>query len=122
MNLHVLFPLIFFITITVSCSKEENKTTQIEGTLIRVNHYKEDCVGLVEQKCFLVQQEDAFGSYNWTFFYDDMVGFTFIAGFIYDLDVKIEERNPIPQDIGKYSYTLVKVLSKQKAGDSLNIN
>jgi hypothetical protein len=122
MNPHVLFPLIFFITITVSCSKEENKTTQIEGTLIRVNHYKEDCVGLIEQECFLVQQEDAIGSDNWTFFYDDIVGFTFIAGFIYDLDVKIEERNPIPQDIGKYSYTLVKVLSKQKAGDSLNIN
>jgi hypothetical protein len=122
MNPHVLFPLIFFITITVSCSKEENKTTQIEGTLIRVNHYEEDCVGLIEQECFLVQQEDAIGSDNWTFFYDDIVGFTFIAGFIYDLDVKIEERNPIPQDIGKYSYTLVKVLSKQKAGDSLNIN
>lgn len=122
MNLHVLFPLIFFITITVSCSKEENKTTQIEGTLIRVNHYKEDCVGLIEQECFLVQQEDAIGSDNWTFFYDDIIGFIFIAGFIYDLDVKIEERNPIPQDIGKYSYTLVKVLSKQKAGDSLNIN
>ncbi len=122
MNLHVLFPLIFFITITVSCSKEENKTTQIEGTLIRVNHYKEDCVGLIEQECFLVQQEDAIGSDNWTFFYDDIVGFTFIAGFIYDLDVKIEERNPIPQDIGKYSYTLIKVLSKQKAEDSMNIN
>ena len=112
MNLHVLFPLIFFITITVSCSKEENKTTQIEGTLIRVNHYKEDCVGLIEQECFLVQQEDAIGSDNWTFFYDDIVGFTFIAGFIYDLDVKIEERNPIPQDIGKYRYTLIKVISQ----------
>lgn len=122
MNPHVLFPLIFFITITVSCSKEENKTTQIEGTLIRVNHYKEDCVGLIEQECFLVQQEDAIGSDNWTFFYDDIVGFTFIAGFIYDLDVKIEERNPIPRDIGKYSHILIKVLSKQKAVDSMNIN
>lgn len=122
MNPHVLFPLIFFITITVSCSKEENKTTQIEGTLIRVNHNKEDCVGLIEQECFLVQQEDAIGSDNWTFFYDDIVGFTFIAGFIYDLDVKIEERNPIPRDIGKYSHILIKVLSKQKAVDSMNIN
>ena len=121
MNPHVLFPLIFLIITTASWSKEENNTLQIEGTLIRVNHYKKDCVGLIEQECFLVQQEDAIGCDNWSFFYDDIIGFTFIDGFIYDLHVKIEARNPIPQDIGKYRYTLIKVLSKQKVEDSMDI-
>ena len=58
---------------------------------------------------------DAIGSENWTLFYDEIEGFDFIPGFVYDLEVSITERNPVPQDVGKYKYTLIKEIRRTAA-------
>ena len=106
-----LFSSLFLMTCT---SKIEDDPIISEGTLIRVNHYTENCIGFIEQKCYLVQEGDAIGTENWSLFYDEIEGFEFVPGYIYDLDVNILERNPAPQDIGKYRYILIQVLSKKE--------
>ena len=98
-------------------SKIEDYPILPEGTLIRVNHYQENCTGFIQQKCYLVQEGDAIDTENWSLFYDEIEGFEFVPGFIYDLYVNIIERNPVPQDIGKYRYVLIQILSKKEVND-----
>ena len=98
----------------IFCSKDLT-TGETEGILIRINSYTQSCQGLIEQQCYLVQQGDAIGSENWALFYDEIEGFDFIPGFVYDLEVSITERNPVPQDVGKYKYTLIKEIRRTAA-------
>jgi hypothetical protein len=98
-------------------SKIEDNSMIPEGTLIRVNHYQEKCTGFIQQKYYLVQEGDGIDIENWSLLYDEIEDFKFILGYIYDLDVNIIERNPVPQDIGKYRYVLIQVLSKKEVND-----
>ena len=105
----LLLSLFFFI----SCSESSIETeTEIEGTLFRVNSYTESCQGFILQECLLIQRGEAIGTQDWTYLYEGINGFDFVPGFIYTLDVKITERNPPPQDVGKYEYTLIKIIEK----------
>ena len=105
--------LILFLLLLFSCTKSEIDTEPtIEGTLIRINSYTETCQGFIEQTCLLVQTGEAIGTDVWTYFYDGINGFEYVPGFIYDLDVKITERNHVPQDVGRYEYTLIKEISR----------
>ena len=52
---------------------------------------------------------------NWEFFFDPIEGFDtqYEEGFIYQLDVKVEMLENVPQDASAAKYTLIKVISKE---------
>ena len=65
-----------------------------------------------ERDCLMEYNED---SGRWEFFYESIQGFDFEPGFIYTLEVRLEDRGPYIQDVGRYAYHLVKVIEKKKA-------
>ena len=80
-------------------------------TLI-IGPYTETCQGFIEQQCYLEFNEE---SQNWEFFYDNIQGLDFEPGYIYTLKVRLEDRGTEIQDVGRYAYHLVEVLSKEEA-------
>ena len=57
---------------------------------------------------------------RWHFFYDGIQGFAFEPGYIYTLEVRLEENDPGYQDVGKYSYHLITIVDKVKAPDDFD--
>jgi hypothetical protein len=70
-----------------------------------------------ERDCLMEYNED---SGRWEFFYESIQGFDFEPGFIYILQVRLEDRGPYIQDVGRYAYHLVKIIAKQKAPDDFS--
>lgn len=68
-----------------------------------------DCVGVAPQKCMLVRES---ADEEWTFFYDQIVGFEFEPGFEYELLVTETEVDNPPADASSIQVTLVEVVSK----------
>ena len=62
-----------------------------------------DCMGLVPQKCLVVNGEYLYGSIQ---------DFSFEEGYLYEVKVKKRENQDPPQDASKYSYELIEILSK----------
>jgi len=79
---------------------------------ITIGPYIRRCQGFIEQDCFMEFNSD---SGAWEFFYDEIERFDFEPGFIYTLEVRLEDRGEGIQDVGRYSYHLVKVIEKQEA-------
>lgn len=72
---------------------------------------KEECVPcrrMIPQTCLLVKKGT---DKEYSLFYERIKGFDFVPGHQYVIDVKVEERNPAPQDLSKYIYTLEKIIS-----------
>ena len=70
-----------------------------------------------ERECLMEYNAD---SGRWEFFYDSIEGFDFEPGFIYTLEVRLEDRGTEIQDVGRYAYHLVKVIEKTKAPDDFS--
>ena len=98
--------ILIFLFLTVGCDRDGHIETLIIGP------YKVDCVGAFEQECYLEFNEE---SQRWEFFYENIQGFDFEPGYIYTLKVRLEDRGTDIQDVGRYAYHLVEVLSKEKA-------
>ena len=104
------FSLIFFI-ILQSCPPPERDDTRI--TRLLIESYTTECQGFILQECYLVKEGDAIQDGEWTYFYDTIEGFDYSPGFRYTIEVIKKERNPPPQDIGKYQYTFLNLISKK---------
>ena len=70
-----------------------------------------------ERDCLMEYNED---SGRWEFFYEGIQGFDFEPGFIYTLEVRLEDRGTEIQDVGRYAYHLVKIIEKKKAPDDFS--
>lgn len=107
---------LLFIIFTIGCSRDgtikpvPSADSHIE-TLI-IGPYTETCQGFIEQQCYLEFNEE---SQEWHFFYESIQGFDFEPGYIYTLKVRLEDRGTEIQDVGRYAYHLVEVLSKEEA-------
>ena len=93
-----------------ACGEEDTE-------IITLGPYTQRCQGFIEQDCFLVYNED---SSRWEFFYEAIQGFDFEPGFIYTLEVRLEDRGTEIQDVGRYAYHLVKIIEKKKAPDDFS--
>lgn len=51
----------------------------------------------------------------WHFFYEAIQGFDYEEGYIYTLKVSLHERPEGIQDVGRYAYRLIEILSKEEA-------
>ena len=81
--------------------------------IITIGPYIQRCYGAHgERDCLMEYNED---SGQWEFFYEGIQGFDFEPGFIYTLEVRLEDRGPDIQDVGQYAYHLVKIIEKKKA-------
>ena len=80
--------------------------------IITIGPYTETCQGFIEQQCYLEFNEE---SQEWEFFYENIQGFDFEPGFIWTLKVRLKDRGPGIQDVGRYAYHLVGVISKKEA-------
>ena len=82
-----------------------------------VGPYMVDCVGVAPQKCLQVKEkpED-----DWTLFYDQIEGFDYEEGFLYQLLVSVEEIENPPADASSLRYTLVKIVSQDRSLEGTN--
>ena len=106
---------LLLLSFTIGCGREGTikpgaSTDKIE-TLI-IGPYTETCQGFIEQQCYLEFNEK---SQAWEFFYESIQGFDFEPGYIYKLKVRLEDRGTEIQDVGRYAYHLVEVISKEEA-------
>ena len=98
--------ILILLYFTIGCDRDEHIETLIIGP------YTETCQGFIEQQCYLEFNEE---SQKWEFFYESIQGFDFEPGYIYTLKVRLEDRGTEIQDVGRYAYHLVEVLSKEEA-------
>ena len=103
---HLLSIILIFLFLTVGCGWDEHIETIIIGP------YKVDCVGAFKQECYLEFNEER---QRWEFFYEGIQGFDFEPGYIYTLKVRLEDRGTEIQDVGRYAYHLVEIISKEVA-------
>lgn len=100
------FIYIFLISIFMGCSK--NLKTEI----FYINSFKKDCVGVAPMSCLQIKKsEDS----NWENFYEKISGFNYVPGYMYKIEVEVEEteKENTPADKSIYSYKLKKVMSKE---------
>ena len=83
------------------------------GILV-IGPYTQTCQGFIEQTCFLEYNDD---SRQWEFFYEEIQGFDFEPGFLYTLEARLEDRGTDIQDVGRYAYHLVDVLSRREVSE-----
>lgn len=98
--------ILILLFLTIGCDRDEHIETLIIGP------YTQTCQGFIEQECYLEFNEE---SQRWEFFYENIQGFDFEPGYIYTLKVRLEDRGTEIQDVGRYAYHLVEVLSKEEA-------
>ncbi|MCG9972666.1 DUF4377 domain-containing protein [Christiangramia crocea] len=91
-----------------------------ENLDMRINHFKQTGVGEALQLVYLVQEDEAIGGEKWTYMYDEILGFEYEPGYIYDLKVRKETVENPPQDASSARYILISVRSKQKAPEGEN--
>lgn len=103
---YLLLSLITFTACTTS--------TKIMEETIWVNSYKTDCVGVGPMKCLLVQKGGEIEEDKWTNFYDQIEGFDYIPGYVYQLKIAVEDLDTVtlPADASSKKYKLLKILSK----------
>ncbi len=87
---------------------EANETAS-EPTTLYVGAELVDCVGEGPRQCMLVKQDP---NAEYEFFYDDIAGFEWEAGYEYELLVNISEVENPPADASSLRYELVEVVNK----------
>ena len=97
------------LLVLVGCDNSVRSTERTE--VITIGPYTKTCQGFIEQECFLIYNEER---QKWEFFYEGIEGFDFEVGFIYTLKVRLVDRGTEIQDVGRYAYHLVEVLSKEE--------
>ncbi len=109
---------LILLSLTIGCERETIGVGPLIGPgednieILIIGPYTQTCQGFIEQTCLLEFNEE---SERWEFFYEGIRGFDFKPGFIYRLKVSLYERPEGIQDVGRYEYRLVEVLSKEEA-------
>jgi len=90
----------------MGCSKN------VKTEIFYINSFKKDCVGVAPMSCLQIKKsEDS----NWENFYEKISGFNYVPGYMYKIEVEVEEteKENTPADKSIYSYKLKKVMSKE---------
>ncbi len=118
MRLLPIFALLF-----LSACGVDNPFSSVVGDkehieIITIGPYTERCHDAhFERDCLVKYNED---KGRWGFFYENIQGFDFEPGFIYTLEVRLEDRGTEIQDVGRYAYHLVKLIDKEKAPEDFS--
>ena len=90
-----------------------NPSTSPEERLV-IGPKRMTCQGAFEKECLIARNEAAG---KWEFFYEEIEGFVHVPGFIYTLEVKLTDRGTEIQDVGRYAYTLVRVIDRERVAE-----
>ena len=129
MEENILFPTkqllpitLTLLTLTIGCGTDAEFKNPCNGSWISrceanteiliIGPYRTECPSFSGSDCYLEFNEE---SQRWFFFYDGIRGFDFEPGFIWTLKVSLHEYSGDIQDVGKYEYRLIEVLSKEEA-------
>lgn len=87
---------------------------------IWINSSKTDCVGISPMQCYQVKYAT---NENWQLFYEEIKGFVYEPGYIYELKVALEQISSenLPADKSSINYSLIEVISK-KNDPTLRLN
>ncbi|MGA8852734.1 MAG: DUF4377 domain-containing protein [Christiangramia sp.] len=96
---------------SLSGNDEDGNTEIVEMT---INHFQQTAFGSFPQMVYLVQENDKIGGDQWDYLYDQIAGFEYEAGYVYNLSVKKEAVENPPQDASSIKYTLQNVSSKER--------
>lgn len=94
-------------SISTTTSTDDEGPGWIETTRLWIKPELADCVGVAPQKCMQVA-ESADGDYE--FFYDQIVGFDYVEGTSYVIDVAIQPVENPPADGSSLLYTLIEIV------------
>ena len=111
-SIKFLFIALLSITVLSSCEKSEKQLR------FRINQFKQTALAVGPVMTLSIQQGDQIGSNNWSPLYDQIVGFDYEPGYIYEIlvtETKIE--NPVADGSSK-GYILKQILSKTKVATS----
>ncbi|MEZ4851121.1 MAG: DUF4377 domain-containing protein [Bacteroidia bacterium] len=94
------------------------KSCQPDMDTIRVtiDHYRAPCSGEAIQLCMRVKHGES--KSDWEYFYDQIEGFSYEPGYIYELEVEKEEIPNPPQDGSSIKWVLKKIISKTQVPDN----
>lgn len=103
---------------SLSCSLKGNPPGIPEVVDMRINHYQQTGIGEGLYLVYLVQEGENIGGEDWSYLYDEVEGFKYEPGYVYDIKVrKVEVENP-PADASSIKYILVNVRSKEKVPEN----
>jgi hypothetical protein len=99
----ILLTLLVVFLMAASCEDE------LETQTLFVNSARVACEGVSEMECLEVKEhaED-----EWTLFYDNIDGFDYEAGYVYELTVEVSEIADPPEDGSSLEYRLIEIVSK----------
>lgn len=86
----------------------------LEIIKMRVDSEKVNCDSSPSGKCFKVQKESSIGKDSWELLPQEIQGFTFEAGYTYDLVVRIEIQEG-KSGAERFKYILEHIVAKVKA-------
>lgn len=109
---------VMFVSIgLISCSvMPQDRVT------LKVASAQVDCIGIVPQKCLLVQpvtDQTAVMNGDWAFFYSEIEGFDYRPGFEYTLLIDQVPQKKVAADQSSIVYRLVKVID---ATETVSVN
>ncbi|MFC5623228.1 DUF4377 domain-containing protein [Algoriphagus winogradskyi] len=105
----ILFLFISTILAAVACERQAEENTETWW----INSSKMDCVGVGPMSCLQIQKGAEINPGSWEFFYSSIQGFDYEPGNIYQIKVKITDREPpVPADASSKIYQLVEILSE----------
>lgn len=80
---------------------------------MRVQSSQTDCDGVEGgQLCFVVQKESSIGKENWETLEQQIEGFNYEPGYVYDITVRIERIENPAENQSPFRYILVDVISR----------
>lgn len=85
-------------------TENETKTLFIDSQLV-------DCVGVGPQMCMQVRENE---DDEWELFYDEIEGFTFEEGYLYEVLVEVVYVENPPADASSIEYILIEIVSKEE--------
>lgn len=111
LTIKLLTPItLILLSLNMTCDRDDRDDGLTE--ILTIGPYRATCQGFIEQECYLEYNEEAEA---WHFFYEVIQGFEYEEGYIYTLKVSLHERTEGIQDVGRYAYRLVEVISKEAA-------
>lgn len=107
--------MLAFLCAVILCSAfscQETKDEMIETWWI--NSAKVECTGVGPMQCLQIQKSEELEPDKWLLFYDQIEGFDYQPGSIYQIKVKVtDKQEPIPADASSKNYELIEVISQE---------
>jgi heat shock protein HslJ len=112
----ILIGLGILLLAMMSCKSNQIPGLQknTEEKIIWVNSSKQPCTGVGPMNCLQVQYREQIEEGDWQNFYNEIEGFNYQPGNIYQIKVRIEKlTEPIPTDASSLAYSLLEVISQE---------